>query len=94
MSGGSSEPGIQCPIGLFARQEAEIERLSEAMNAAATAWQKVPFARELIEEAGVLLACASRDPANHNCRLCRSITTLRLQTANLIVDVGERVAAG
>lgn len=93
MNGPSSEPQIECPIDLFARQEAEIEQLTEAMNAAATASEKVPFARDLIEAAGILLACASHDPANHNCGLCRSITTLRLQTANLIVEVGERVAA-
>ena len=93
MSGPSSEPGIQCPIGLFARREAEIEQLTEAMNAAAAAREKVPFARDLIEAAGVLLACASHDPANPNCGLCRSIATLRMQTANLIVEFGERVAA-
>ena len=43
-------------------------------------------------EVGVLLACASYEAANLNCNLCRGFSTLRLQTANLVVKAGARAA--
>jgi hypothetical protein len=88
----SSKAGIQCPIDLFQPQEAKIEALSKAINAARTAPEKVPHARSLLDEVGVLLACLSFDRTNHNCALCRSFSELRQKTATLIVKVGQASA--
>ena len=93
MSSTHSTTEIQCPIGLFERQEAKIEALTKAINAAKTASEKAPHARTLIEEVNVLLDCASYDRANQNCGLCRSFSELRLKTASLIVKVGAPGAA-
>ncbi len=92
MNNRSPKAEIQCPIGLFDAHEIRIEALTEIVNAAATASEKVPHARELIDEAGVLLACASYDAANPNCGLCRGFSTLRQQTAKLIVKAGGLTA--
>lgn len=88
MSSRRSQAEIQCPIGVFDAREVRIEALTEMINAAPIASDKVPYARELIGEAGVLLACTSHDAANTNCGLCRGFSTLRQQTANLIVKAG------
>jgi hypothetical protein len=88
----SSRTGIQCPIDLFQPQEVKIEALAKAINAARTAPEKVPHARRLVEEVGVLLACLSHDRTNHNCVLCRSFSELRLKTATLIVKAGQASA--
>ncbi len=93
MSSAHSTTEIQCPIGLFEPQEAKIEALSKAINAAKTASEKAPHARTLIEEGGILLDCASYDRANQNCRLCRNFSELRLKIANLIVKMGAPAAA-
>ena len=85
MSNRRSKAEIQCPIDLFDTHEIRIEALTEIINAAATASEKVPHARELIDEAGVLLACTSYDAANPNCGLCRGFSALRQQAAKLIV---------
>ena len=79
---------IRCPISLFDPQEAKIEVLTKSINAAQSASEKMPFVQDLIDEVWVLLACASYDPANVNCGLCRSFSTLRLRTSSLIVRVG------
>ena len=88
MTSVSAQTEIQCPIGLFEPQEAKIETLTKALNAAKEAADKVPIARELMREAAVLLDCASFDRGNRNCRLCRSFSELRRRTAGLIVSVG------
>lgn len=93
MSGALYKTGIQCPIGRFEPQEAKIEALTKAINAARTASEKAPNARMLIEEANVLQNCASYDPANPNCGLCQSFSELRLKTASLIVKIGAPAAA-
>ncbi len=88
MTGASSRSEIQCPIDLFKPQEAKIEALTKAINAAGTASEKAPNASRLIEEVNVLLGCASFDRANPNCGLCRSFSELRMKTATLIVRIG------
>lgn len=87
-----SRTGIQGPIGLFAPQEAKIEALTKAINAARTAGEKTPHARQLMDEVGVLLGCQSYERTDHNCVLCRSFSDLRLKTATLIVKAGQAVA--
>ncbi len=83
----SSGPHLElhCPIDLFELQEGKIEVLTRAINPARTASEKAPNAHMLIDEANVLLSCASYDRANRNCNLCRNFSELRLQTASLIV---------
>ena len=87
MSDAGLQAGIQCPIDLFRPQEAKIEVLTKAINAARTAAQKAPNATRLVEELDVLLDCASYDRANLNCGLCRNFSELRLKTANLIIKM-------
>jgi hypothetical protein len=88
MIGASLQSKIQCPIDLFEPQETKIEALTKAINAARIASEKALNARMLIDEANILLDCASYDRANQNCRLCRNFSELRLKTASLIVKVG------
>lgn len=93
MSSARSKTGIKCPIGLFESQEANIEPLMAALNAARTRSEKVPHARDVIDAADALLKCPSFDRANHNCALCRNVSELRLKTAILIVKAGAPGAA-
>lgn len=88
MIGAGLQSQIQCPIDLFGPQEAKIEALTKAINAARTAPEKATSARMLIDEVNVLLDCASYDRANQNCCLCRNFSELRLKTASLIVKAG------
>jgi hypothetical protein len=92
MTSASFQSKIQCPIGLFEPQEAKIEVLTKAINAARTASEKAPNARMLIEEVNVLLDCTSYDRANQNCGFCRNFSELRLKTASLIVKIGAPAA--
>jgi hypothetical protein len=87
---------INCPIDLFPRQEAEIARLTEAINAARTAEAKAPAAEALLEAVNVLLACEVYDEARLDCRLCRNFSELRAKTAGLVLQAGRlsRGAAG
>jgi hypothetical protein len=93
MTSANAQSQIQCPIDLFEPQEAKIEALTKAINAARIVSEKAPIARRLIDEVNVLLDCASYDRANQNCRLCRNFSELRRKTANLIVEIGAVGAA-
>ena len=88
MTAAGSGSVIQCPIGLFGPQEAKIEALTGEINAAKSAHEKAPLARELVDQVTVLLQCASFDRTNPNCRHCRRFSELRRETAALIVKVG------
>ena len=79
---------IRCPIHLFEPQEVKIEALTQSINAARTASEKMPFVHDLIDEVNVLLACESYDQANLNCGLCRGFSELRMETATLIMKAG------
>jgi hypothetical protein len=87
------EGKIRCPIGFFEPQEVKIEALTKAVNAALNAPAKIPYARDLLDEVGILLACPNYDRSNRNCELCRGFSALRRQTANLIVKIGAGAAA-
>ena len=80
---------IHCPIGLYDKHEAGIERLTEALNHAPDAWAKAHVAAELREAVAVLLDCDAYDPDNLNCRLCRNVAALRDKTAALVEKVGS-----
>ncbi len=83
------QASIHCPIGLFPSQEEEIARLTQAINQARTAVEKVPWAQALIEAADVLLACEQYDAGSLDCRLCRDFSELRRKAASLVVRAGR-----
>lgn len=85
MTSTGARVALHCPIGLFEQQEAKIEVLTKAINAAPTASEKAAHARTLIDGVQVLLRCGSYNQADGNCSLCRNFSELRLKTANLII---------
>jgi len=80
---------INCPIGLFPKQEAEIIRLTRAINRAPTAEMKSPWAQDLISAVDVLLTCQSFNEKSLDCRLCRNFSVLRRKTADLVVKASR-----
>jgi len=80
---------INCPINLFSQQEEKIQRLTQSINNAGSAAQKLPYAEALIEEVEVLLTCESYSEENSNCQYCRNISELRKKTANLVIKAGR-----
>jgi hypothetical protein len=87
--GTGRKKSIHCSIDLFPQQEAEITRLTEAINQAPTAAEKVAFAQALVEAADALLTCNHHDKESMDCRLCRNLAGTRLRTAGLIVQVSR-----
>jgi hypothetical protein len=85
----ATRASIQCPIGLFRRQEEEINRLTQEINQARTAAEKAPWAQAVMEAVDVLLACEQYDEQSLDCRLCRNFSELRHKTASLIVKAGR-----
>ena len=85
----ASQASINCPIGLFPRQEAEMVRLTELINRARSAVDKAPSAELLIQEVDVLLACQAYDDQSVDCHLCREFSQLRRKTAAIIVAAGK-----
>ena len=80
---------IRCLTGLFARQEAKVAQLTEAMNRAGTATEKAAVAEALLIEVDVLLECEQFDLGSADCRLCTGFSKLRHQTATLVVEAGR-----
>jgi hypothetical protein len=80
---------IHCPIGLFPRQEEEINRLTQEINQARTAAEKAPWAQALMEAVDVLLACEQYDEQSLDCRLCCNFSELRRKTAALVIKAGR-----
>jgi len=89
MSRAEGQADIHCPISLFATQEGEVIRLTQAINQAPRAAEKAVWAQALIEEVDLLLGCEQYDEENLNCRLCRQFSELRRKTAALIVRAGQ-----
>ncbi|MBU0493731.1 MAG: hypothetical protein KKA73_04450 [Chloroflexi bacterium] len=91
MSTAGRPTGVCCPIDLFSTQEAEVARLTAAINQA----PKQPHpgaaaaAQELIAAVDVLLACEQYDKHSPDCRLCYQFSELRRQTASLVVKAGR-----
>jgi len=80
---------IHCPSGLFARLEARVAQLTEAMNRAGTAAGKAAMAEALLVEVDALLDCEQYDLDSADCRLCAGFAKLRRQTAALVVESGR-----
>ncbi len=89
MRHGGGQPDIRCPIGLFARQEGEVMRLTRAINQAPRAAEKAVWAQVLVEAVDVLLGCEQYDEGSLHCRLCQEFSELRRKTAALVVKAGQ-----
>ncbi len=85
----ASKAHISCSIGLFPKQDAEVARQTEAINAARTARDKAPAAEAMLEAVNVLLACSAYDESRLDCRLCRNFSQLRAKMARLVVRAGK-----
>jgi hypothetical protein len=85
----ATRASIQCPIGLFRRQEEEINRLTQEINQARTAAEKAPWAQAMMEAVDVLLACEQYDEQSPDCRLCHNFSELRRKIAILVVKAGR-----
>jgi len=83
------QANIHCPIGLFPSQEEKIARLTQVINQARTAVEKVSWAQALIEAVDILLACEQYDEDSLDCRLCRNFSGLRRKTAALVIKAGR-----
>ena len=80
---------ISCPIDIFSRYEAEQMRLTSAINLAGTLQAKAGYARDLIRSASILVACQEYNEDNLDCCLCRNVSSLRRQTAALVLKAAE-----
>ena len=86
---GERRAEIRCPSGLFARQEGEVVRLTQAINQAPRAAEKAVWAQVLVEAVDVLLGCEQYDEGSLHCRLCEELSQLRHKTAALVVKAGQ-----
>lgn len=84
--------GIQCRIGLYEKNEAEIARLTAAVNRSQTAPERIHAAQDLRASVAPLLACGAYEPADQNCGLCRQIMSLRDKTAALVEKASALVS--
>ena len=75
--------------GLFARQEAEVNRVTQAINQASRATEKAVWAQVLVEAVDVLVGCEQYDEESLGCQLCQQFSQLRRKTAALVVKAGQ-----
>lgn len=81
MSAAAAPARIACPARVFARQEAESRRLTDALNHASGAQARVAQANQSHAVAGTLLGCADPQPGTFNSRQCREVARLRANAA-------------
>ena len=81
-----------CPIGLFQREETEIEAATRKINAAVSSAERAMHARVIVEATKVLTSCSHFDAASLHCRLCQNFSHLRARTAELLVQAGNSAA--
>ncbi len=87
-----SASSLRCPIGLFHREETDIEAATRKINAAFSLAERALYARAIVEATKVLTSCIHFDPASLHCRLCQNFSQLRARTAEIIVQAGSCVA--
>ena len=78
-----TKPEINCPI--FLKREWAIKELTRDINEAKTVSDKAERAEHLKNEVEMLLSCEKCDEKNEDCKNCKVISTLRKQTAELLV---------
>ncbi len=89
-----SDSQLTCAAGLFETIEPEIMRLTTAIGQASTLREKAGFAGQMVTAASELLGCPQYDTANLNCVLCRKLSTLRHETAALVLKLAGANAGG
>ncbi|MBU4313560.1 MAG: hypothetical protein KJ821_02015 [Actinobacteria bacterium] len=77
------KPEINCSI--FLKREWTIKELTRDINEAKTISDKAERAGRLKNEVEMLLSCEKYDEKNEDCKNCRTISTLRKQTAELLI---------
>jgi len=77
------KPEINCPV--FLKREWAIKELTRDINEAETVSDKAERAKQLIHEVEMLLSCEKYDQKNEDCKNCKIISTLRKQTAGLLI---------
>jgi len=78
-----TKPEISCPI--FLKREWAIKELTRDINEAKTVPDKAERAEHLKYEVEMLLSCEKYDEKNEDCKNCNAISTLRKQTAELLI---------
>ncbi len=87
-----SASSLMCPIGLFHREEAEIEAATRKINAAFSSVERALHARAIVEATNVLTSCTHFDPTSLHCRLCQNFSQLRARTAEFLVQAESSAA--
>lgn len=77
------KPEIKCPI--FLKREWTIKTLTRDINEAKAVFDKAERAQQLKQEVEMLLTCEKYDEKSEDCGNCRTISTLRKQTAELLI---------
>ena len=77
------KPEINCPI--FLKREWTIKQLTRDINEAKAVSDKAERAVHLKNEVKMLLSCEKYDEKSEDCKNCRTISTLRRQTAELLL---------
>jgi len=80
-----SKPDINCPI--FLKREWAIKELTRDINEAKVILEKAERAERLKKEVEMLLSCEKYDDKNEDCKSCKTISTLRRQTAELLINI-------
>ena len=78
-----SKPEINCSI--FLKREWTIKELTRDINEAKAITEKAERATRLKDEVEKLLSCEKYSEKNEDCKNCRIISTLRKQTAELLI---------
>ena len=81
------KPEINCSI--FLKREWTIKQLTRDINEAKSISDKADRAVHLKNEVEMLLSCVKYDGKSEDCKNCRIISTLRRQTAELLLKVKE-----
>lgn len=81
------EKEINCPI--FLKREWTIKELTRDINEAKAVSDKAERAVHLKNEVEMLLSCEKFDKKSEDCKNCQTISTLRRQTAELLLKVKE-----
>ena len=76
-------PQINCPI--FLKREWTIKQLTRDINEAKAVTEKAERAEHLKNEVEMLLSCEKYDQKNEDCKNCRIISTVRKETAELLI---------
>jgi hypothetical protein len=77
------KPEIKCPI--FLKREWTIKELTRDINEVKAVSEKAERAERLKKEVEMLLLCEKYNEKNEDCKNCRMISTLRKQTAELLI---------